>query len=102
MLKNLVATVTGAASGIGKATVEEFCKQGVRAIVLADINRAKLDSVTLEFSKQYPNVELFPMKVDVSQSDHCQGKFRIFIKLKFQSNGWKCSEKLWTIGYCIQ
>ena len=37
MLKNKIAVVTGAASGIGLATAEELAKQGAK-VILADIN----------------------------------------------------------------
>lgn len=41
MLKNRVAIVTGAASGIGYATAEALCKEGVK-VVMADVNEALL------------------------------------------------------------
>ena len=41
MLKNKIAVVTGAASGIGLATAEELAKQGAK-VILADINEELL------------------------------------------------------------
>ena len=39
-IKDKVAVVTGAASGIGRALCQRFAKEGARAIVAADINEA--------------------------------------------------------------
>ena len=42
MLKDKVAVVTGAASGIGLALVERFVAEGMR-VVLADVERPALE-----------------------------------------------------------
>lgn len=67
MLKNLVTLVSGAASGIGKATCKEFCKQGVKAVVACDLNTKLLDETCHEISKEFKDVKLLPLKVDVSK-----------------------------------
>ena len=46
-LNGRVAIVTGAASGIGKATAERLAQEGAR-LILADLNRAALDTVAAE------------------------------------------------------
>lgn len=43
-----VAVVTGAASGIGRAAALRFAREGVAGLVLADLERAKLESVASE------------------------------------------------------
>ncbi|MFJ7829621.1 SDR family NAD(P)-dependent oxidoreductase [Peribacillus sp. NPDC097197] len=48
-LKNQVAIITGAASGIGKATAERFSKEGAY-LVLNDINAAVLEEVVSQLS----------------------------------------------------
>ncbi|MEK9721130.1 MAG: SDR family oxidoreductase [Quisquiliibacterium sp.] len=44
-LKGKVAVVTGAASGIGRATALKFAEQGAAGVVVADLNEAGLASV---------------------------------------------------------
>lgn len=46
-LNGRVAIVTGAASGIGKATAQRLAQEGAR-LILADLNRAALDTVASE------------------------------------------------------
>ena len=47
-LKDKVALVTGAGSGIGQATVKKFLKEGAK-IVASDINKMALDDLKIEF-----------------------------------------------------
>jgi NAD(P)-dependent dehydrogenase (short-subunit alcohol dehydrogenase family) len=44
-IKNRVAVVTGAASGIGRAAAERFARDGAAGVVLADLNEAALAQV---------------------------------------------------------
>ncbi len=46
-LRDKVAVVTGAASGIGQATAEKLASEGMR-LVLADVDRARLDDVAAQ------------------------------------------------------
>ena len=46
-LKGKVAVVTGAASGIGRATVARFIEEGAR-VVASDINQSALESLAEE------------------------------------------------------
>jgi NAD(P)-dependent dehydrogenase (short-subunit alcohol dehydrogenase family) len=48
-IKGKVAVVTGAASGIGRATARRFAAEGARAVVLADLDLAKTQAVAKEF-----------------------------------------------------
>lgn len=48
-IKNKVAIVTGAASGIGRAAARRFAAEGARGVVLADLNLASAQAVADEF-----------------------------------------------------
>lgn len=64
MLKDKVAIVTGAASGIGLATAEMLAKEGAR-VVLADINEAQLEAVSAKIGAD-------ALAVDLSKREGCQ------------------------------
>jgi len=66
-LSGQVALVTGASSGIGKATAIAFAQQGMKT-VLSDINTVDGEKVAAEISKMYDVPTLF-IKCDVSKSD---------------------------------
>jgi NAD(P)-dependent dehydrogenase (short-subunit alcohol dehydrogenase family) len=48
-IKNKVAIVTGAASGIGRAAARRFAAEGARGVVLADLNLGNTQAVANEF-----------------------------------------------------
>ena len=50
LLKDKVAVVTGAASGIGKALCERFVAEGARAVVVSDIDQAGIDATVAAIS----------------------------------------------------
>ena len=78
-----VAFITGAASGvfldpfpnirsyadfpegIGKATAFAFAKNGVRQVGLGDINLRAIETTAAELSKQYHDLEVYPLQLDV-------------------------------------
>lgn len=64
MLKDKVAIVTGAASGIGLATAEMLAKEGAR-VVLADINEAQLEDVSAKIGAD-------ALAVDLSKREGCR------------------------------
>jgi len=59
------AFITGAASGIGKATAFAFAKHGITRLALTDINRPLLDKTVATLKSQYPSVEVEPFALDV-------------------------------------
>lgn len=63
-----VVIVTGAGSGIGRATALAFAREGAR-VALVDVSRAKAEAVLAEFAGAASAVAL---EGDVSQADHCQ------------------------------
>jgi NAD(P)-dependent dehydrogenase (short-subunit alcohol dehydrogenase family) len=65
-LKGKVAVVTGAASGIGKATATAFAAEGMK-VVLADIEQAALDATVAEL--EAAGHEVLGVVTDVADSD---------------------------------
>ena len=65
-LKNKVAVVTGAASGIGKGITESFLKAGIK-VVLSDIEEAALNTTTEYFLDQ--GADVHSVIADVSNAD---------------------------------
>ena len=62
-LNGKVAVVTGAASGIGRALVERFAREGMR-VVLADIEPTALERAAFELAGA--GAEVLPVMTDVS------------------------------------
>lgn len=74
MLRNKVAIVTGAAKGIGRATVDVLLREGAN-VVLLDYN-ASIDSVARELPEDRVRAHLG----DVSATDHCEAAVRTAIE----------------------
>jgi NAD(P)-dependent dehydrogenase (short-subunit alcohol dehydrogenase family) len=47
-VKGKVTVITGAAGGIGAATARKFAQGGARGVVVADLDRGRLDGVAKE------------------------------------------------------
>lgn len=65
-LNGRVAVVTGAASGIGKATATRFAEEGMR-VVLSDIEEAALEKAVQELKDR--NFEVIGVPTDVSRNE---------------------------------
>ena len=61
MSKNKTALITGATSGIGKATAHEFAKHGIK-LVLCGRRQERLDTIKSALSKQ---TEVITLNFDV-------------------------------------
>ncbi|HET9744646.1 MAG TPA: glucose 1-dehydrogenase [Chitinophagaceae bacterium] len=66
LLEDKVAIITGAGSGIGKATAELFAKEGAK-VVVSDINEANGNAATEEIAKH--GGEAFFVKADSSKPE---------------------------------
>lgn len=70
-MKNKVIIVTGASSGIGLATVNEFAAQGGN-VVLAARNIAKLETLVQELGGKYPGQRFLAVETDVTREEECR------------------------------
>ena len=78
MKKNLVkgqtAFITGASSGIGKATAEQFAELGVNLIITAR-REERLKALASELSSKY-GVTCIPIELDVQKNDLVEAVFK--------------------------
>lgn len=72
MLKNKVALVTGAASGIGLAIARAFAKEGA-SVVISDLNKEAADQAAVELQSQGYNALAF--SCDVTKEDDIDRSF---------------------------
>ena len=68
-LKNKVAIVTGAASGIGKAIAEKFAREGAK-VVIADIEEDKAELTVKEIQKN--KHEAMAVAMDVTNEEQVE------------------------------
>src|SRR5262249_58315710 len=68
-LKDRVAVVTGAASGIGLALAERFAAEGMK-VVMADIEKGALSSAADGLRRTGATV--LPTEVDVARPEHLE------------------------------
>lgn len=67
-LKDKVAIVTGAASGIGKKIAEKFSQEGA-IVVIADINQEAAEKAVADIAQTSKNARLIPLKMDVTKEN---------------------------------
>lgn len=65
-LKDKLAIITGAASGIGRSGLELFAREGA-TVVAVDINAAHLDAVVADTRSRHPRV--YALAADLTQRD---------------------------------
>ncbi|KAK6005273.1 hypothetical protein QM012_008052 [Aureobasidium pullulans] len=71
-----VALITGASSGIGKATATAFAQEGCTRIVLADISEASLVQTRSSLTQTFPSVEFLAVPTDISSPSSVRDLFR--------------------------
>ena len=67
--ENKVAVVTGGASGIGLALCEGMLAFGAKRVVLADINKERIDRETARLEGEYPG-KVLGLICDVTNEDN--------------------------------
>ena len=67
MLRNKIVMVTGASSGIGAASAEQFARQGARLILIAR-RAGRLEAVTASLQQQY-GASILPITLDITDHD---------------------------------
>lgn len=70
-----VALITGAASGIGRATSILFAVEGCRKIVIADINRQGLEETKQLISEHNPDTECLLVEVNLRNEESVETLF---------------------------
>lgn len=70
-LANKVILITGASAGIGEATAKEFAEaaDGKVKLILTARRKEKLDDLSTELKKSFPNILVYSAELDVSKID---------------------------------
>jgi len=66
-LNGKVALVTGAAHGIGMATVEQLLKNGLKGVAMCDLDSKNGEDAALSFTKEYGKDRIIFIKTDVTK-----------------------------------
>jgi len=74
-LKDSIAIITGAGSGIGMAAVECFASEGAKGIIIADIETTASTELASKISRNYP-VRCEFIKTDIGNSDDIEDLFK--------------------------
>ncbi|CAH2351922.1 NADP-dependent 3-hydroxy acid dehydrogenase [[Candida] railenensis] len=70
-LANKIILITGASAGIGEATAKEFAAaaDGNVKLILTARREDKLDELSQELKKTYPNIQIYTVGLDVSKTE---------------------------------
>ncbi|KAL4747784.1 hypothetical protein BDW72DRAFT_196434 [Aspergillus terricola var. indicus] len=59
--------ITGAASGIGRATAYSFARHGVTQLAIADINLSAAQATAKDLESRFPRLEVLPLNINVAK-----------------------------------
>ena len=68
-LRGKTAAITGAAAGIGKAAALKFAEEGIKGLMLVDLNEGALADVVAEINKINSEVQVWTKKADVAKEE---------------------------------
>ncbi|KAK4613569.1 Short-chain dehydrogenase srdC [Fulvia fulva] len=71
-----VAFVTGAGSGIGRATALLFAKEGCRRIAIADLNKHALVKVQSEIESEHADIKVEVHHIDLTSEESVDGAIK--------------------------
>jgi NAD(P)-dependent dehydrogenase (short-subunit alcohol dehydrogenase family) len=71
-IKDKIVVITGAASGIGAALAQAYAHEQAGAVVIADRDFAKAQTVAAQLTERYPTVKFLAVDCDVSRAAHIQ------------------------------
>jgi len=75
-LNGKVALVTGAAHGIGMATVQQLLQNGLKGVSLCDLNSKNGEDAALSFAKEYGKDRIIFIKTDVTKEKDLEEAFK--------------------------
>ncbi|KAJ8960195.1 hypothetical protein NQ318_003919 [Aromia moschata] len=75
-VKGKVALVTGGATGIGLATSMELLKNGLKGVVIADMDPSKGEAAVNQMIKEFGAKKAVFITTDVTQKDELEAAFR--------------------------
>ncbi|KAB0792461.1 hypothetical protein PPYR_14420 [Photinus pyralis] len=79
-IEGKVALVTGAAQGIGYATIDALLRAAIRGVTLVDSNNAKGESVAKSLNARYGPGKAIYIQADVSNGDQLEDAFRVSLQ----------------------
>jgi len=75
-LNGKVALVTGAANGIGMATVQQLLRNGLKGVSMCDIDSKNGEDAALSFTKEYGKDRIIFIKTDVTKEKDLEEAFK--------------------------
>ncbi|KAH8901423.1 oxidoreductase [Thozetella sp. PMI_491] len=64
-----VTLVTGAGSGIGRATAKLYARDGCARIAIADLNKDNVEETKLQIQADYPKTDVLVIQVDITSEE---------------------------------
>ncbi|PHH83264.1 hypothetical protein CDD82_2684 [Ophiocordyceps australis] len=69
------AFISGAGSGLGKATAFAFAEHGIQKLAIAGRNQEKLNTTAKELTNKYPKLEVLTVAMDINKTEEVKAGF---------------------------